>query len=432
MKNFNTLLERELLGAVINLLGNRSINDPEILVSLMTKITGKLGHYIQIPSIPEAYKIIHSNPTEEDKEKFRDFYENLITEYGFEKFGKSLQIYFGEDYYFPSFWGVTKNSSLKSQETLVVGDGVICLVGSRNTTWSPSINTVIYTEDTEKIAKEIWAKYSEMCFEVVKDHEEEVNQLYEVTTVVSDNSGYHSVTTNISPTVSLTAPDFMDNYNKDFPEIKVTQFLEMDRGGIMIFNGHPGCGKSTYLKSLIFKNSDVKFVILPQYLLTGQEAFRNYLLGMCSRSDDYVFIVEDCEQILVQREENSIQFSSIISDILNYTDGIYGDLTRTKFIFTFNTDLKNIDKALLRPGRLFLKYEFCPLIGENLEKLAKKLEYDLTPEEKKSGVPLAELYSKSKTEDLIITKRPNRKIGYMCEAVEFEECDISSGILRTK
>ena len=43
------------------------------------------------------------------------------------------------------------------------------------------------------------------------------------------------------------------------------------------------------------------------------------------------------------------------------TDGILSDDLGIKFICTFNEDMKNIDPALLRKGRLVSKYEFKPL-----------------------------------------------------------------------
>lgn len=409
MKTYKERLTEELVKVTVEYLG-KSYWDSDTLIGVITKVSGKQAHVTSIPSISRSYRNIYLTPEESDIKKIKDLFDGIVSEYGFTGYGISIHIGEGEDYYNPRFSGFKKNSGISCVENLMIRDDAVFAVTQCN--GYPEIQFIVYTEDTIEIAMEILKKYSEACFEVVKDHEEEISKSYEIITVISENGNYSPVTTNIFPSVTLEAPDFMDNYNKDFPGDRISQFINMDKGGIMIFNGHPGCGKSTYLKSLIFKNPEVKFVILPQYLLVGQEAFRNFLFKMCSGPQELIFIVEDCEQLLIQREDNSIQFSSIISDILNYTDGIYGDLTRTKFIFTFNTNLKNIDKAILRPGRLFLKYEFSPLIGENLEKLAKKLEYPLTQEEKKTGLSLAELYSKSKAQDLIISERPKRRIGF--------------------
>ena len=69
-------------------------------------------------------------------------------------------------------------------------------------------------------------------------------EIYRVDTVVLNNSGrYVSNALNIRPSASLRTPDFLDNYNTDFPEDKIKNFLRSDVGGICIFNGKPGCGK---------------------------------------------------------------------------------------------------------------------------------------------------------------------------------------------
>lgn len=418
-----TLFEKEYINLLLETKG-RACYDEDIILYILTKLTGKMCFKLDIPNIFKSYRNIQSTPTEEDLKSIKDFCESIISEYGLVFNTPCFSEVKGEDYYHPSRSGFSYNSSLKPRSYLLFGNEIICRVFYKDEFNIPFISSIIYTSDSEEIVKEIWVRYSEKCYEVVENHKDQAIELYNITTVVSQNGEYTPVVTSIYPTVSLISSDFMLNYNKDFPESRVKEFFDMDRGGIMIFNGTPGCGKSTYLKNLIFKHKDIDFVIIPQYLLLAQEIFRNFLFNMSSRgiSKECVFIVEDCEQLLVQRENNTIQFSSIISDILNYTDGIYGDLTRTKFIFTFNADISNIDKAILRPGRLFLKYEFNPLIGENLEKLAEKLGYVLSPEEKKNGVPLAEIYSKTKTKDLIVESHPKKKIGF-CSYLEDEEED---------
>ena len=54
------------------------------------------------------------------------------------------------------------------------------------------------------------------------------------------------------------------------------------------------------------------------------------------------------------------------------TDGILSDDLGIKFICTFNDDMKNIDSALLRKGRLVSKYEFKNLDTEKAQKLLEE------------------------------------------------------------
>lgn len=394
--------------------------DTDILTYILNKETGKISNVLSIPNpttVSSSY--IREALSDDDFEKLNKIYEDIIKDYNFERCCKYLT--FGtprnaeeSNYYSPRYPGFQKNVVSFYREGLLYSEDLnfICRTENYNSE-TTGIDLVIYTEDTKDVALDIFKRYSDFCFEKIKDNKEKIETLYTISTLVVDSEGVCQVKSiTIPPTVSLTEPDFMDNYNSDFPEKSVSNFLNMDRGGIIIFNGEPGCGKSTYLKSLIFRYPDIKFVVLPQNLLLNQEAFRYFLLRTPSSDDDYIYIIEDCEKLLVSRDSQLIT-SSVIGDILNYTDGIYGDLTRTKFIFTFNTDLKNIDNALLRPGRLSVKYQFTKLKGENLKKIANKLNYKLSEKDLEEGITLSELYYNSKTDDLIIgSKPPRKKIGF--------------------
>jgi ATP-dependent 26S proteasome regulatory subunit len=92
-----------------------------------------------------------------------------------------------------------------------------------------------------------------------------------------------------------------------------------------------------------------------------------------------------------------------MSILLNLTDGIIGDVLNIKLICTFNTSLSNIDKALLRKGRLSLKYEFKKLAKEKCRKLLN----DYTINE---DMTLADLYNKDDENDY--SKTNSHKIGF--------------------
>ncbi len=73
-----------------------------------------------------------------------------------------------------------------------------------------------------------------------------------------------------------------------------------------------------------------------------------------------------------------------LETILNLSDGILGNTLKTKFICTFNTNLRNIDKALLRKGRLRMRYEFKKLSIEKTKRLVEGATKEMT---------LAEIYN---------------------------------------
>jgi hypothetical protein len=72
------------------------------------------------------------------------------------------------------------------------------------------------------------------------------------------------------------------------------------------------------------------------------------------------------------------------------TDGLLSDDLGMKFICTFNEDMKNIDPALLRKGRLVSKYEFKALSVDKAIKLLQERGIDSPQVDK--PLTLAEIY----------------------------------------
>lgn len=152
-------------------------------------------------------------------------------------------------------------------------------------------------------------------------------------------------------------------YNDTFvPENeKIYDFIAKDdNSGLVLLHGEKGTGKSSYIKHLINKFPDKKFVYVPSNLvnLLGDPSFGSFLTTL----NNHIIVLEDCENVIMDRKQT--QYASAVSLLLNMTDGILSDDLGIKFICTFNDDMKNIDSALLRKGRCVTKYEFLPLCEE--------------------------------------------------------------------
>ena len=163
----------------------------------------------------------------------------------------------------------------------------------------------------------------------------------------------------------------------------------------MILHGDKGTGKSTYIRHLISSNPEKKFVYIPANLVNmlSQPNFSSFLMTL----QDHIIILEDCEEAIKDRKVNGSP--AAVSLLLNLTDGLLSDGLGLKFICTFNDDVKNIDSALLRKGRLISKYEFKPLNTKKANILLEELygekfdngEYEISPTTDKP-LSLADIY----------------------------------------
>ena len=182
--------------------------------------------------------------------------------------------------------------------------------------------------------------------------------------------------------------DIKENYNNDLPNDKIIDFLrKKDESGLVILNGTPGTGKTTYIRSLIYTLKDIDFVFIDIndfYKICDNKQYLGNL-------KDSILIIEDCEALI--KDRNTSQFSQNISDLLQITDGLLGDGLNIKIICTFNTNVTNIDKALLRKGRIKLLYEFKELTEDKAKSLYSKLNIPYNQKER----VLCDIFNKQNT-----------------------------------
>lgn len=179
--------------------------------------------------------------------------------------------------------------------------------------------------------------------------------------------------------------DFDTNYNEDFPKDRIQNVIESKESGLLLLYGSAGTGKTSSIRYFIKENPDINFYWLDSsmFRMINSTSFMEFLLD-CQNS---VFILEDCESVLKSRDTD---YNELITPILNISDGILGDSLHLKFICTFNTNLLNIDKALLRKGRLSLKYEYKLLTKDRVQAMFDKLgiKQNVTKE-----MPLCDIYN---------------------------------------
>jgi SpoVK/Ycf46/Vps4 family AAA+-type ATPase len=181
----------------------------------------------------------------------------------------------------------------------------------------------------------------------------------------------------------------MDNsYNLTYSLDKIMADIRSNKSGLMLFTGIPGTGKSSLIKYLSQENQDKKFCFVANSNLNilSNPSFVEFCMTSLQNS---IIVLEDCEKALLTRDLNK---GYDISNILNLTDGIYGDVLNIKIIATLNT-VDKLDTALLRKGRLICQSDFKKLTIEQGKNLAKKLNKEIEVNEE---LQLCEIYN---TED---------------------------------
>ena len=185
---------------------------------------------------------------------------------------------------------------------------------------------------------------------------------HEIRMVIGSSDGLETTRIRLSkPKLKVELHYNDDLFQQHYSIIKCLN--KKDKSGIMLFYGEPGTGKSTYIRYLIhYLQKDVIFMSPSMASNLDSPSLTRLLVNNANA----IFIIEDAEELLVSREKER---NSSISMLLNLTDGLLGDSLGIQIIATFNTHINNIDKALLRKGRLNSLYEFKPLCVEKSKNL---------------------------------------------------------------
>ncbi|GAA4828823.1 AAA family ATPase [Algivirga pacifica] len=199
------------------------------------------------------------------------------------------------------------------------------------------------------------------------------------------------------------ALDLKQNYNDDFLEVheEVQAAFEQQQSGLILFYGEPGTGKTTYIKHLITNFKNLNFIFVQNEFVNNllDPDFITFLL----KQRNAVLVIEDAEKVLKTREQ--VNEDSVVSTILQLTDGLFSDYLNIKVICTFNTSLSSIDGALLRKGRMIAKYEFKELTKEKTNELLSELGYTSQDTE----LTLSNIYGATQKE---FKNKPKRGIGF--------------------
>ncbi len=171
------------------------------------------------------------------------------------------------------------------------------------------------------------------------------------------------------------------NYGYGFQQFHsdLMQRFNSSTKGLVLFHGEPGTGKTYYIRHLLRKMVASRKVVIymppnmvdhlvePGFMTFLAAAVRNW----SADGNFCVLLIEDAEPLLAKRVEG-VRIQGV-TNLLNLSDGLLNDMLNLQIICTFNVDLKKLDSALLRPGRLIARKEFKPLGELDANLLAQRL-----------------------------------------------------------
>lgn len=244
--------------------------------------------------------------------------------------------------------------------------------------------------DTEFIA--------EMSQVLLKFKQKAKKQKSEINLIVQGNNGL----TLTELEIKKTKLDIAVNYEDDFADVDglIRKRLNTKNDkGIVLLHGAPGTGKTTYLRYLIARlKKKVMFVPNNVAVNLTDPDFINLLI----ENPNSVLVIEDAEQVLQDRQESG---HSAVSNLLNISDGLLADCLNIQIICSFNTQLSNIDSALMRKGRLIARYEFGRLSVTKAQRLSDSLGFSTTIMQ---PMTVSEVYNQSE----LTFERQKAKIGF--------------------
>lgn len=194
--------------------------------------------------------------------------------------------------------------------------------------------------------------------------------------------GEKGETTNI-PIQSTTLHDEAYPWLTAGADATIDEYIASN-ASIIILQGPPGTGKTNFIRRIITKMGRSALVTYDPNIIRSDGYFARFMSSSAGS-----VVMEDADTFLQSRSSGN----EMMHRFLNVGDGLVSTGYK-KIIFSTNlANVRDIDSALIRPGRCFGVLQFRELSEAEAFALADKLKVTLQPKTAGSKYSLAEVYN---------------------------------------
>ena len=173
----------------------------------------------------------------------------------------------------------------------------------------------------------------------------------------------------------------------------------MSSASILLLIGPPGTGKTTFIRGMLEHCGISAMVSYDANILEKDFVFASFIEG-----DKALLVLEDADMFLKSRQEGN----TMMHKFLNVGDGLVTTRNK-KLVFSTNLpSIRDIDPALVRPGRCYDILNFTELNNEQANKLAKRFDIQLKDNRDKWSISDV-FFEKNNQKETTL----NRKMGFV-------------------